>query len=415
MSEFINYWLLTIGGDYLNIPATSFVYPSMRVLLLVVAVVVVHWVVAHLVTPALRKIASKIRIAMFAYFIKHKVFLNVLRMIPVGLLSYFSPFIQQPVLEDLTNKVTSLLFIVNGVLLAFSLLSALYDHFEHKGVTRRIPIKAFFQFIKIACLCIAIIFAASIMMNKSPTILLSSLGAISAVLLITFRDPIYQLSCGIAVTSQKLCNVGDWVALPKLGVDGELISMGMTTCQVQQWDNSIISVNMNELMSGMVNWQNIFGKGRRIKRNFLLDLDTVKFLHAEDIQRLSQIPLLKAYMTNKLKEDNPPCGDFKQEDSLYGRRLTNIGTFRAYVEAYLANHPAIDHHSTLLVRLLESTDRGIPLQIYCFTNPKDSAWVRHEGVSSDISDWLIAAVKTFDLKLYQQPSQFLLNNDALSD
>jgi len=328
-----------------------------------------------------------------------------LRMIPVGLLGYFSYSIGHEVTEDFLDKLTSLLFIINGVLLAYSLLDALYDHLDHKAVTRRIPIKAFFQFIKMAILCIAVIFAASILMNKSPTLLLSSLGAISAILLITFRDPIYQLSCGIAVTSQKLCRIGDWVALPKMDIDGELLSLGMTTCQIQKWDRSIVSVNMSELMSGMVNWQNVYSKGRRIKRDFLIDLDTIKFLNDDDITKFRKIPLLSNYFDCKLREDAPPSGKFSNLDCLNDRRLTNIGTFRAYVKAYLTQHPSIDQNSTLLIRLLESTDKGIPLQIYCFAHAKDSAWVRHEGIASDVSDWLLAAVNMFDLRLYQHPGQ----------
>lgn len=405
MMNTFNNWMAEFGASWLGLDSSSFLYPSTRACLLLLSVLFAHMVIAKLIIPGLRKLISHIRLPMLGYFLKHNVFLNILRMIPVGLMGYFSYLIGNDIIEDLVGKLTSLTFIVNGILFAYSLIDAIYDHLEHRQVTRRAPVKPIVQFIKMAILCVAVIFAASVIMDKSPTILLSGLGAISAILLITFRDPIYQLSCGISVTSQRLCSIGDWISLPAQKVDGEVVSMGMTTCVVEQWDRSLISVNMSDLLSGMMNWQNIYAKGRRIKRDFLIDIDSIKFLSQQDIDALRSVTLLGPHFDTKLRENVSTCDD-EQGNLLNERRLTNIGVFRAYVEAYLKQHHQVDHNSTLLVRLLESTDKGVPLQIYCYGHGKNSGWAVHESISSDIADWIFAAIKTFDLRLYQHPSQF---------
>ena len=413
MFEIFNQLLLSSGERYLGLAPEAIAFPIIRLILLISLVIIAHVVVVKLITPTLRKIVTRIRMPIMSYLLKHELFLNIFRLIPIALLGYFSYLIGEDVIEDFIGKITSLTYVICGALLTFSLLNAIYDYLEHRKLTRTAPIKAISQLLKIITVCVSMILIASVLMDKSPTILLSGLTALSAVLLITFRDPIYQLSCGITVASQRLCQVGDWISIANQGVDGEVVSLSMTTATIKQWDNSLISVNVSELLNSMINWQNIYTHGRRIKREFLIDIDSVEFMSEDEISSMEDIDALRPYLDAKKEEQDLPLKGATKALSpslLNQRRLTNIGMFRAYAEAYLHQHPKINQQNTILVRQLQATDKGIPVQIYCFTNSEYSSWVPHESVNSDIADWLTASAKTFGLRLFQQPSQMAVSD-----
>jgi miniconductance mechanosensitive channel len=241
----------------------------------------------------------------------------------------------------------------------------------------------------------------------SPWGILSGLGAMTALLILVFRDTILSLIASVQIAAYDLVRRGDWIEMPQLGVDGDVIDVTLHTFRVQNWDKTIVTVPTHKLIEdSFKNWRGMTESGgRRIKRSILIDQTSIKFLDKAALDRLSQINRLEPYLTGKQKElagDNADLG--KNTDLLNRRALTNIGTFRAYVEAYLRDNSKIHQGMTFLVRHLPISPNGLPLEIYVFTN--DTEWGRYESIQADIFDHLLAALSTFELRVFQNPTGF---------
>jgi miniconductance mechanosensitive channel len=236
--------------------------------------------------------------------------------------------------------------------------------------------------------------------------LLGGMGAMTAVLMLVFKDPILGFVAGIQLTSNRLLAVGDWIEMPKYGADGSVIEVALTTVKVQNWDMTITTIPTYALISdSFKNWQGMAESGgRRIKRAVYIDLQTIRFCTEEMLERFRKIQYIAAYICEKqteLDEYNRQHG-VDQVTLANGRRLTNIGTFRAYVIAYLRHHPMINQNMTFLVRQLAPTSRGLPLEIYVFS--KEKRWVNYEAIQADIFDHILAVAPEFDLRVFQEPS-----------
>jgi miniconductance mechanosensitive channel len=243
------------------------------------------------------------------------------------------------------------------------------------------------------------------LLDQSPFLFLSGIGAMTAVLLLVFRDTLLSLVAGIQLTNTDLVRVGDWIEMPKYGADGDVIDIALYTIKVQNWDKTITSIPTHKLIDdSFKNWRGMSESGgRRIKRSIYLDKNTVRFLTEAEVERFKRFRLLKDYIDAKeveLREYNARIGATDEHVNL--RRMTNIGTFRAYIVNYLKNHPNIHHGMTLLVRQLDPTPNGVPIQIYGFTN--ETAWGTYEDIQSDIFDHIMAIVPEFGLRLFQNPS-----------
>jgi miniconductance mechanosensitive channel len=240
-------------------------------------------------------------------------------------------------------------------------------------------------------------------MNVSPVAILSGFGAMSAVLLLVFKDTLLGLVSGVQLSSNDMVRLGDWIEMPKYGADGDVIDINLQTVKVRNWDMTITTIPIYALISdSFKNWRGMSESGgRRIMRSLLIDAASVGFLSPQQIQEFADSELLGPYIAEKLDElaKNPGCAN-EQDPSR--RRLTNIGTFRAYMNLYIHRHPGINQEMIHMVRQLQPTPDGIPLQIYAFT--RDKAWVVHETVQSDIMDHLLAVVPRFGLRIYQHPS-----------
>jgi miniconductance mechanosensitive channel len=268
------------------------------------------------------------------------------------------------------------------------------------------PIKGYLQVVKIVVFAIAFILVIAALLDRSPLILLSGLGAMAAVLMLIFQDTILSLVASVQITSNDIVRVGDWVEMPQLNADGDVIDIALHTVKVQNWDKTVTSIPTRRFITDpFKNWRGMQESGgRRIKRSLFLDQHSVRFLDEDELKELYRFELLESYLREKERELAEWNARFAEQDRglVNGRRLTNLGTFRAYVERYLRRHPHVHQGMTLMVRQLSPTSDGLPLEIYCFTNT--TAWVAYEGIQSDIFDHLLAILPEFGLRVFQHPS-----------
>lgn len=285
-------------------------------------------------------------------------------------------------------------------------LNAVGDIYAALPDVGRRPIKGYLGFVRLLVYLICAIVALSILMDRSPWIFLSGLGAVSAVLLIVFRDTLLSLVASIQITSNHLLDVGDWIEMPACGADGDVIDVTLHTVKVQNWDKTITTIPTHAFIaSSFKNWRGMSeSNSRRIKRALYLDLESVRFLDDEEIERFSRFALLRDYIAAKQGEISSYNAEAGRNPEFNAdiRRLTNAGTFRAYMLEYLKQHPKIHSERTLIVRQLPSGPEGLPIEIYCFTN--DIVWANHEGIQSDLFDHFIAVAPEFGLRIFQNPS-----------
>lgn len=273
-------------------------------------------------------------------------------------------------------------------------------------VARRRPIKGYLQMIKIFVGIIAVVLVITGIMNVSPVGILSGLGAMSAVLMLVFKDPIMGFVSSMQLSANDMVRIGDWIEMPKYGADGAVIDITLQSITVSNWDNTITTIPIYALISdSFKNWRGMSeSEGRRIKRAINLDMRTVRFLTEDDIERFSKMLLLNGYLTHKVAEieSHNRSLDLDVSDRVSGRHLTNLGTFRAYVSAYLDEHPMVQKNLIHMVRYLEPTSQGLPFEIYLFSSDKN--WVNFEGIQADIMDHLLSVLPEFGLRVFQQPS-----------
>ncbi|PKM16957.1 MAG: mechanosensitive ion channel protein MscS [Gammaproteobacteria bacterium HGW-Gammaproteobacteria-2] len=268
------------------------------------------------------------------------------------------------------------------------------------------PIKGYLQVVKIVLFIAAAILIVAALIERSPLLLFSGLGAMTAVLMLVFKDTILSLVASVQLSSNDMVRVGDWIEMPQLGADGDVIDIALHTVKVQNWDKTITTIPTYRLINeSFRNWRGMSDAGgRRIMRALLLDQSSVRFLSDEEREDLRRIALIDGYLEKKRGELEAWNKKLLAEgkDPVNSRRVTNIGTFRAYVEAYLRAHPRIHQQMTLLVRQLAPGAEGLPLQIYCFTT--STQWAVYESIQSDIFDHLLAILPRFGLRVFQSPS-----------
>lgn len=295
-----------------------------------------------------------------------------------------------------------IIIVIFLVLAIYALLTVLEECGRRRESLKGLPLKGAVQSLKIICFIVAALLIISWLIGKSPTLLLSSLGAMSAVVMLVFKDPIMGFVAGVQLSANSMLSIGDWVEVPSYGADGEVVEVTLTTVKISNWDHTISTVPAYALISGSFkNWKNMqLSGGRRIKRAVLIDSASVRFLGDDDIRNLAELDKLSGYLKEKvdaLSEANKS----HQALSINHRRLTNIGTFRAYLRAYLKSHPDVHGGYIAMVRQLEPTEKGIPLEVYCFTNK--IAWEVYEDIQSDIFDHIYSILPYFDLRVAQLP------------
>lgn len=301
---------------------------------------------------------------------------------------------------------THIYMIIIVMLVVDSILNTVEEIYRGFRASREIPIKGFIQISKIALYFLSAVFIISILLNKTPFFLLSGIGALTAVLMLIFRDAILGFVAGIQLAANRMVSNGDWIEMPKYGADGDVLEVTLTTVKVQNWDKTVTTIPTYALISeSFKNWRGMQDSGgRRIKRAVNIDINSIRFCDEEMLERFEKIQYISEYIEKKKTELETFNTETKVDNASLanGRRMTNVGTFRAYVQAYLMNHPMISKEMTFLVRQLQPSEFGLPIEVYVFS--KDKVWANYEAIQADIFDHILAVVPEFDLRVYQNPS-----------
>ena len=369
--------------------------------------IISYFLIKKVVQRIVQKAVKKTQNSWDNELLKSKIFTWVSLMVPTVIIWKFG---KRAFLNDNYSAVIHSFGALATVILGFLALNSLlniaeriYRRFE---ISRKFPIRGFIQVVKIILSICAGIFVISIVIGKSPLTLFAGLGAMSAVLMFIFKDSILGLVAGIQLSANQMVARGDWIEVPKFGADGEVLDVALTTVKVRNWDKTITTLPTYALISdSFKNWRGMSQSNvRRIKRSLCIDLQTVKFVDDSLLAKFKEISLLKDYITEKEREVDSWNAErsFNEDNVANARVLTNIGTFRAYVVAYLRNHAQIAQDETVLVRQLQPTEYGLPIEIYVFS--KDNRWVEFEAIQSDIFDHFFSVLPEFDLKVFQRPS-----------
>lgn len=341
--------------------------------------------------------------------IEHGVINRCSHIVPAAVVHFLTPliFADYAKIVDASKVIVNTYLVVIVLLIIDSVLNMLRQTWDQLPIGKRFPSKSFVQAAKLVINLIGVIFILSALLGKSPLVFFSGLGAITAILLLIFKDAILGLVAGFQLSINNMVTVGDWIEMPGRGADGDVIDVSLTTVKIQNWDKTITTIPTYALISdSFKNWRGMFqAGGRRIKRSINIDLRSIQFADEELLERFKKIRVLQSYLEEKLEDIKKHNADVANDLSelINGRRLTNIGTFRAYCVAYLRNHPQIRADDmTLLVRQLEPTKTGLPIQLYTFT--KDTRWAYYEAIQGDIFDHLFSILPEFNLRPFQEPS-----------
>ena len=363
----------------------------------------------HFIIPQINKSKTKLD----DILVKNHLFLRISYLIPILIVNNFAYIIvnNTPIGIFTVELVINILIVLVFSRIIDSVLSSITDAYSKRY--EQIPLKSYVQIVKIFILILSGLLIISILSGVPPWALLGSIGAISAVLLLIFRDTILSLLANLQITSNKLLQLHDWVEAPAFGADGNVIEIALHTIKVQNWDKTITVIPTHKLIdSSFKNWKGMQRSGgRRIKRAINIDITSIKFCDESMLSQYEKIDLLSSYLKEKKKSliQSNKNKTYSRDSSsiLNSRQLTNIGTFRAYIVSYLKNHEKIRQDMTFLIRQLNPSESGLPIEIYVFAN--DNNWANYENIQSDILDHLVAATSYFDLRIFQNPSGHDLN------
>lgn len=377
-------WLTGIGvGEDYKILITR--------IIAIIAILLIAFIIDRfcrkLFIPGIRKITSKTESTWDDHLLSDDVLKNLYKMItPIVTISLI-PFvlINESDLRALIIKLCWIYIIILGIKLACSFISSLYAISSEHEKYKNHSLKGFFQMIKLVVICIGTIIIISTLINKNPLTILASLGAGTAILMLVFQDTIKGLVAGIQLMVNDMLRPGDWITMPKYGADGDVMEVTLTTVKVRNWDQTITTVPTYSLINdSFQNWRGMFeAGGRRVKRSLNIDMNTIRFCTKQEMEVFNQQPWMKG---------------FKET----GNEEVNLYIFRHYVDYYLRNHPVVSKDMTLLVRQLQPTPEGLPIELYFFS--ADTSWANYEHLQAEVFDHIIAKLHTFDLKVFQSPS-----------
>lgn len=383
-------------------------YSVLSVSLLLLAAWIANWIVKRILVRGIYRALRATSMGEDRALYDSHVISRLANVVPALIISIgigLIPDLQPEVVTVVRNVCSGLIILV--IALAISgVLTLVETLYRRRPDAHLKPIKGYIQVVKIAIYVFTFVLVVAALIDRSPLILVSGLGAMAAVLILIFQDTLLSLVASVQISSNDIVRVGDWVEMPQLNADGDVIDIALHTIKVQNFDKTITTIPTKRFISDpFKNWRGMQESGgRRIKRSIVLDQNSVHFLSPEEIQHLHRFNLLDEYLTEKEQE----IADWNQKLAEAGkepvntRRITNIGSFRAYVERYLRSHSGVHQDMTLIVRQMTPTADGLPLEVYCFTNT--TAWAAYEGIQSDIFDHLLAIVPEFGLRVFQHPS-----------
>lgn len=403
----MNDWVQTLLNEW-DIAGAEVLASVIIAPLILALAVLLHLVMSRIVVRIVAAAAVRTPLKWDETLVRHGVFHRLASIAP-GLLVHAlaGPWLGEETLAAHMFRVAALLWIViMGLRTVFALLDGLHEIYDGLPFSRQMPIRSFIQVLKLAASLMALLVGIALLLGRSPALLVSGFGAMTAILMLVFKDPILGFVAGIQLSANRMLAVGDWLEMPRYNADGDVVEISLTTVKIRNWDQTITTVPTYALISdSFKNWRGMqeIG-GRRIKRSLFIDMHSVRFLVPEDLARLRKAQLIARYIEDKLVEIERHNRERQIDPAspVNGRHLTNIGTFRAYLLAYLKAHPAIHPGLITMVRQLQPTSDGLPIEIYAFT--ADTGWIAHEAAQSDIFDHILAVIPEFGLRVFQSPS-----------
>ncbi len=390
-------------------PSFASVAAQAIIIAIVIAVAwIASFVVRRVIVRTLHRLALGSKVTWDNRIVERRVLVHLARVVPGVIFYVTAPLLGAgvPWLITAVHRAAAAWIILTVALTLDAALNAFHDiYHEHHEFARQRPIKGLLQLAKVLLFAVAAVLAITTLLDQSPIGILSGLGAMSAVLLLIFRDSILGFVSGIQLSANNMVQIGDWIEMPKYEADGDVIDITLQTIKVQNWDKTITTIPIYALVSDSFrNWRGMTESGgRRIKRAINIDMRSVKFLDDDMFERFRRFSRIRDYLDER-KADIERYNiehNIDLSDSVSGRRMTNLGTFRAYITAYLRNHPQIRQDMTFLVRQLPPGPTGIPIEIFVFS--ADQRWPAYEGIQADIFDHLLGVIPEFDLRVYQEP------------
>ncbi|MFW5756062.1 MAG: mechanosensitive ion channel family protein [Tangfeifania sp.] len=393
-----------------------------------------HFITRKIFIRIVSRIAKRTKTTWDDILIKRKVFSGIAHLVPALIIYYTSDFSYPPITQELSElsdsmlntlsqdyyfslagfllKVAQLYFIFIIIFVSNSVLNAGLDIYNTTPFSQNRPIKGYLQLVKILIFFLSGIMIVSILLERDLTGLLAGLGAMAAVLLLIFKDTILGFVASIQLSANNMVKIGDWIEMRSRGADGTVIDITLNTIKVQNWDKTISTIPTYSMVSeSFINWKGMEESGgRRIKRSVSIDMTSIKLCDSAMLNRFEKFLLIRDYVREKEKEirEYNKKHNISEEDTISGRRQTNIGVFRKYLEMYLEQHQKINHDLTFMVRQLHSSGKGLPIEIYAFC--KDQEWVHYESIQADIFDHIFAVIPEFELKVFQEPTGADISN-----
>ena len=401
LRPFVTDWLTArgLGGVLSEVAAT------VAFLVVVAALAIVaNFVVRRVLVTAMHRLAARTETEWDDFLVKRRVFARLSHLAPALIIYAAAPLFGS--WADAVRNFSVGYMGLGGLLVAGATLDAVVDIYRTFEVARDHPIRGYVQALKIFLYVVGGIAVFATVIDQSPWKLLSGIGALTAVILLIFKDTILGFVAGIQLSANDMVRIGDWIEAPKFGADGDVLDITLHHVKVQNWDKTISTIPTHVLVGDSFrNWRGMQDSGgRRIKRCLYIDMNSVTFCTDEMVERFGRFAFLGPYVEEKraeLEAWNAEQG-FDMAEAINGRRMTNLGTFRAYVREYLRNHPRVHQDMTLLVRHRPPSEHGLPIEIYVFTN--DIVWANYEGIQADIFDHILAVIPEFGLRVHQTPS-----------
>lgn len=415
MNVLISQWLQEQGVSQAWLQISTTVVGIIAILFIAL---ITHYIVKNQLVFIVHQAARRSKNQVDDLFIEHKVLIRIASLAPSLVVLFLAPhFLLKAELVFQFISVAAKVAICFQVAQCMSALLNIFNSIYRASAQEKyIPLYSTIQVLKLAIYVIASILAISYIVDRSPIYLLSGLGALTAVLLLIFQDTIKGLVASIQISANRMLAPGDWVEMPNYGADGDVIEIGLNTVKVKNFDKTITTVPTYAFTShSFKNWRDMYNSGgRRIKRALLLDVSSIRFYAPSDIEKLNDVMLIKDYLKHKKQEINLWCEakGLNTQDAINARQLTNVGTFRAYLEAYLKSHEAVNQEMTCMVRQLPVTNAGLPLELYFFS--KEQVWVRYESIQADIFDHVYAMAPVFGVRLFQHPTGFDWANNVVN-
>ncbi|MCF8223327.1 MAG: mechanosensitive ion channel family protein [Bacteroidales bacterium] len=384
----------------------------LETIIVVVIVALLSWLsyilTRFIIDKVVAKIVRRTRFKWDDIFFNNKVFTRLSHFAPAVIIYLMAGWALHPYPGwlNFVQKLTYLYMILATVLFLFSFINAWHKIYLTLPISKHRHIKGYLQLLNIFIGVVAGLIMISVIFNKDLTKLVAGLGAMAAVLILVFKDTILGLVASVQLSANQMVKVGDWISMPSRGADGTVFDITLNTVKVKNFDMTNVTVPTYALVQeSFQNWTGMAESGgRRIKRAIYIDVRSIGFLNDEQIKKLKKIQILRAYIEmkeNQLSEFNK-ANNIDDSVLINGRRMTNAGTFRAYIKAYLEQHPKVHNNMTFLVRQLPVSEKGLPIEIYVFS--KDQEWGKYESIQADIFDHLLAAVPEFDLRVFQNPT-----------